>query len=65
MKLVLKNGATKKEIEAMDRKLFKRKISGGFDAKKYNGVLSLKADPLAIQFKFRDEWDRNINPINS
>ncbi len=55
MQFLLKNGASKKEMEAIDRKLFKRKTSGGFNAKKYNGMLSLKDEPLAIQLKLRDE----------
>ncbi len=53
--LVLKKGASKKEIEAIEKKLYKEKNSGGFNAKKYNGVLNLKEDPLAIQLKLRDE----------
>jgi len=55
MQFLLKNGASKKEMEAIDRKLFKRKTSGGFNAKKYNGVLSLKEDPLAIQLMLRKD----------
>ncbi len=61
MVLVLKKGASKKEIEAIEKKLYKEKPAGGFDAKKYNGVLSLKEDPLAIQLKLRDEWERNLS----
>lgn len=59
MVLVLKKGASKKEIEAIEKKLYREKSSRGFDAKKYNGVLSLKDDPLHIQLKLRDEWERN------
>jgi hypothetical protein len=55
MVLLLKNGASKKEIEAIEKKLRKEKASVGFNAKKYNGVLSLKEDPLTIQLKLRDE----------
>ncbi|MDB5118371.1 MAG: hypothetical protein JWQ79_3863 [Mucilaginibacter sp.] len=59
MVLTLKKGASKKEIEAIEKKLYKEKFSGGFNAKKYNGVLSLKEDPLAIQLNLRNEWERN------
>jgi uncharacterized protein (UPF0335 family) len=61
MVLVLKKGATKKEIEAIEKKLYKEKDSSGFNAKKYNGILKLKEDPLVIQQKMRDEWERNFS----
>ena len=61
MVLVLKQGATKKEIEAIEKKLYSRKSSTGLDAKKYNGVIKLKEDPLKIQQKMRDEWERDFN----
>lgn len=59
MVLVLKKGAGKKEIAALEEKL-KAKTSGGFDAQKFNGTLKIKGDALAIQKKLRNEWDRNI-----
>ena len=61
MVLVLKKGASKEEIEAIDKKLYRKKASIGFDAKKYNGILKLKKDPLIIQKKLRDEWERNFS----
>jgi hypothetical protein len=61
MKLVLKSGATKKQIETIDKKLNNRKTSGGFNAKKYNGVLNLSEDPLTIQLKLRNEWEKGTN----
>lgn len=62
MGLVLRRGATKKEIEAIERKLYReRRASTGFNAKKYNGVLKLKEDPLSIQKKLRDEWERDFS----
>ena len=61
MVLVLKQGASKKEIEAIEKKLYSRKSSTGLDAKKYNGVIKLKEDPLKIQKKMRDEWERDFN----
>ena len=60
MVLVLKKGASKKDIEAIEKLLYKEKPSGGFNAKKYNGILNLKEDPLTIQKKLRDEWERTI-----
>jgi uncharacterized protein (UPF0335 family) len=55
MVLILKKGASKKEIEALEKKLYKEKPSTGFNAKKYNGILKTKEDPLAFQLKLREE----------
>ncbi len=60
MVLTLKKGASKKDIEALEKALNKDKTAVGFNAKKYNGVLSLKEDPLTIQSKLRDEWERDL-----
>lgn len=57
MKLLLKNGVSKEEIDAIEKQLYKEKPARGFDAKKYNGTLALKEDPLNIQLKLRDEWE--------
>jgi uncharacterized protein (UPF0335 family) len=59
MILVLKKGASKKEIKAIERKIYKDATTVGFDAKKYNGVLTLKEDPMGIQTKLRNEWKRD------
>ena len=56
MVLVLKKGSGKKAIAAIEEKLYKSKTAGGFNAKKYNGILKLKASPLMIQKKMRNEW---------
>jgi len=61
MVLILKKGATKKDIEAIEKKLYKEKPSAGFDAKKYNGILKTSEDPLTIQLKLRDEWERDFS----
>jgi len=61
MVLLLKKGASKKEIEAIEKKLYKEKPLPGFNAKKYNGILSLTEDPLSIQLKLRDEWERDLS----
>jgi uncharacterized protein (UPF0335 family) len=59
MVFVIKKGASTKEIEAVKKKVFKGAAKGGFDAKKYNGLLKLKGDALEIQKKLRNEWERN------
>ena len=61
MVLVLKKGATKKDIEAIEKALYKKSVSTGFDARKYNGKILLKDEPIAIQTKLRDEWERDIS----
>ncbi len=61
MVLILKKGASKQEIEALEKKLYKEKPSTGFNAKKYNGILKTKEDPLAFQLKLRDEWERDFS----
>jgi hypothetical protein len=61
MVLILKKGASKKDIEIIEKKLYKEKGLAGFNAKKYNGAIKLKEDPLTIQKKLRDEWERNFN----
>ena len=54
MVLVLKKGASKKEMQHISKKLQKSK---GVNTKKYTGAINLKEDPLAIQKKMRDEWE--------
>jgi len=61
MVLILKKGATKKDIEAIEKTLYKQNAALGFNAKKYNGVLKLEEDPLVIQSKLRDEWERDFS----
>ncbi len=61
MVLVLKKGATRQEIRALEKKLYGKQVVSGFNAKKYNGVLKLKEDPLTIQKQLRDEWERDFS----
>lgn len=61
MVLVLKKGATRDEVAALEKKLYGRKTMSGFDAKKYNGALKLKEDPLHIQKQLRNEWERDFS----
>lgn len=56
MVLVLKKDASKKEIDAI-RKKINRLPNKGVDTKKYCGVIKLKEDPLEIQKKMRNEWE--------
>ncbi len=60
MVLILKDGATKKEIEEIEKKLYKKANNAGFNAKKYNGVIKLKGDPLKIQKQLRNGWERDF-----
>jgi hypothetical protein len=53
MVLVLKKGASKKQIDNIIRKL---KASKGVDVSKYCGTIKLKTDALTIQKKLRNEW---------
>ena len=54
MVLVLKRGATKKDMENIYLKL---QVTNGANTKKYCGVIKLKEDPLPIQKK----WGMNGN----
>ena len=60
MVLVLKKGAGKKEIEAIEKKIAKNDTPG-FNARKYNGTLKIKGDGLDIQKQLRNEWERNLS----
>jgi hypothetical protein len=53
MVLVLKKGASKREIESIEKKL---KNKSGVDVMKYCGKVKLKEDALSIQKRLRNEW---------
>jgi hypothetical protein len=53
MVLVLKKGASKKELDDLTKLL---KKSTGVNTKKFCGVITLKTAPLNIQKSFRNEW---------
>jgi hypothetical protein len=57
MLLVLKKGASKKEIEQINKQLRQMPSRKKLDAKKYCDVIKLKEDPLVIQKRLRDEWE--------
>lgn len=50
---ILKKGATKQDMQDIDKKLQKKT---GVNTKKYCGTIHLKQDPLDIQKQLRDEW---------
>jgi hypothetical protein len=54
MVLVLKKGASKKEMDNISSKL---QVVKGVNTKKYCGTIKLKEDPLTIQKQMRDEWE--------
>lgn len=53
MVLVLKKGATKKEIDLIKKKFL---TVEGVNTKKFCGSIKLKEDPLTVQKSLRDEW---------
>lgn len=53
MVLVLKKGASKKQIESLEKKI---KNKAGVDVLKYCGVIKLQGDALTIQQNLRNEW---------
>ncbi|MFM1961970.1 MAG: hypothetical protein RLZZ172_815 [Bacteroidota bacterium] len=54
MVLILKKGASKKEIESIEKKL---KNPPGVDVLKHCGKIKLKTDPLILQKSLRNEWE--------
>jgi hypothetical protein len=64
MVVTITSRSTKAEIEAALKKLEKNnnikrnhKTKKGFDANIFCGVIKLKEDPLALQKKWRNEWE--------
>lgn len=57
MVVVLKRGATVKQIERLNKRLRGIAIKKRMNAKKFCGTIKLKESPLAIQRKLRDEWE--------
>lgn len=53
MVLVLKKGASKKQIKLLEKKI---KLKAGVDVIKYCGSIKLKTDALEIQKSLRNEW---------
>lgn len=57
MVVVIKKGSSKKDKQAAWQKLMETKKPSGIDAYKYCGAVKIKEDPLALQKKWRDEWE--------
>ena len=53
MVLILKKGASKKQLKTLEKKMILRKKT---DLKKYCGKIRILDDALEIQKKLRDEW---------
>lgn len=60
MALLPKNHIEEADIEKTKKVISEGRPKGGFDAKKYNGIMPLLEDALVIQKKMREEWERNI-----
>ena len=56
MVTTLKQGATKKNIKTILKKLKKELKPKGVDVYKYLGEISLQKDALDIQKELRNEW---------
>lgn len=56
MVVIIKRNTPKAKLKAILKKAKPAKRKG-LDARKYLGTLKLKADPVDIQRRLRDEWD--------
>ncbi len=54
MVFVLRKGATKKEIEELNKQLAQIRPRKAMDAHKYCGTIKLKEDPLVVQKRIRE-----------
>ena len=65
MVLTLKQGAGKEEFRLLEAKLAQRmqqrQMKKGFDARKYKGTVRFDEDPLDIQKRLRNEWERDLS----
>lgn len=59
MVLIIKRGASSKEINAVEKKLLLGKH--GFNPDKYNGKIKFRKSALLIQKELRNEWERTIS----
>ncbi|MCC6939927.1 MAG: hypothetical protein IT226_17055 [Flavobacteriales bacterium] len=55
MSVVIKKKSPAKRMKSLLKKARPKKTEG-FDAKRFNGALKLKGDPVKVQRKLRDEW---------
>ncbi len=55
MVLIVKKHTSRTKLKGL-LKASQRRKAQGFDARRFNGALPLKGDPLKVQRKLRDEW---------
>ena len=55
MVVIVKRNTSRASLKALLKK-GKASKSKGFDAKRFNGALVLKGDPMKVQRTLRDEW---------
>ncbi len=53
---IFKKGASKEEIEQLNKELFQIGNKKPLDAQKYCGIIKLDEDPMVIQKSLRNEW---------
>lgn len=56
MVLVLNKDSKESDLDNFLKNVAEQKPKKGFNAEKYCGKIKLKAHPLEIQKKLRDEW---------
>ncbi|WP_207536474.1 hypothetical protein [Desertivirga arenae] len=57
MVVLLQKGASKEDIEKVNKLLNKLPGRKTLDAKRFCGLISLDKDPLDIQRQLRNEWE--------
>lgn len=55
MVVIVKRNTSRSKLRGLLKKT-KGVKSKGFDAKRFNGALPLKGDPIKVQRALRDEW---------
>ena len=55
--MIIKHGATEKQIKELEKKLSKRKPKQGVDTHKYCGTVKFGIDGLKLQKQLRSEWN--------
>jgi hypothetical protein len=55
MVLIVKRNTTGRKLKSLLKKR-RTKSASGFNAKRFNGALPMKGDPVKQQRKLRDEW---------
>lgn len=55
MVVIVKRNTTRQKLKGLLKRT-RTKKTAGFDAKRFNGALPMKGDPVKQQRKLRDEW---------